>query len=221
MSKNLSDLEIVARIAEGRILKAVVSWAFALIAGLGFVGRQTGVRLVENHANAYVDSVVATSVDSEALAQVVERQTDSTVIAQLVRVSIDSIVERRIEELDADKLAELQPDAEIPILSINDSIEVEVSDSLPVVTFSITVPSTGRFRIGAQGQGSLDPVIALVLPAEDGAEEPNLIYYDDDGGEGLDSLMDVELNPGSYELWISGFGGSAGVATITFTDLDQ
>ena len=215
MSDNLPDLEIVARVAEGRVLKAVVSWAFALIAGLGFVGWQTGVRLVEEHARTYVDSVV----EESALERLVERQADSMVVAQLVRVSIDSIVERRINELDADKLTELQPD-EIPSLFLNTPQEAVISDSIPVVTFSIEVTSAARYEIGAETQESLDPIITLVLPASN-AEEPVLVDYDDDGGDGLNSLMSVELQSGTYELWVSSFAGTTGVATVTFTRVDQ
>lgn len=64
-------------------------------------------------------------------------------------------------------------------------------------------------RIDVIGQGGLDPVVSLF---DEGGQQ---IGRDDDGGDGLNSLLELELQPGTYRIEVESFGSSTGEFRVT------
>lgn len=71
---------------------------------------------------------------------------------------------------------------------------------------NIQYPQTVNIYVAGHG---LDPTLTVYDPYG------NQIGFNDDGGSGLDSQLVLTLNPGTYILEVSGFGGSTGGFTIT------
>ena len=83
--------------------------------------------------------------------------------------------------------------------------ELETVDDVDYFTFTID----GSGEVSIRSDGSLDTVGTLF--DEDGRQ----LSYNDDGGEGLNFLIALELEPGTYYVRVAGFGGDVGAYGLT------
>ncbi|MEE8602905.1 DVUA0089 family protein [Euzebya tangerina] len=82
-------------------------------------------------------------------------------------------------------------------------------------SFSFIVETVGPVQIDVLGDSGFDPVLELR------DESGNLIAENDDSdiGFGLDSRINMTLQPGTYEARVDGFAGDEGSFAIIVTDL--
>jgi hypothetical protein len=78
-----------------------------------------------------------------------------------------------------------------------------------VYTFTIDEPVHAVFDLSGS---QYDTLLHLRSDCDDPASE---LACDDDGGEGLDSLIELDLQPGTYYLFIDGYGNNTGVYLLT------
>ncbi|WP_368186098.1 DVUA0089 family protein [Aestuariibius sp. HNIBRBA575] len=74
--------------------------------------------------------------------------------------------------------------------------------------YSFEVQDSGLMLIEVIGAGGGDPVITLF---DDLGRE---VGYNDDGGEGLDSLLAVKINPGTYVLGLNDLNEASGLMRV-------
>ena len=227
--------EVVAKIAEARILKVVIGWLLAVftivVTAVGYLEwRATSqiddyftaqVDTAQQRIDRYVDTQVDTQLDSIVLARLVANNVDSVVLAQIIETDVDSLATWLVEQPAVKRLASgsrAEPErGRVQTLRLDTPTDVDVDDSSDgTIVLEISVPDSAEYEISAEGQEEFDPVIAVMVATND--EEPELVDFDDDGGEGLNALLRVELTPDvSYELWVAGFlSDEPGTVTITF-----
>ena len=226
MTHRMTDEELTAtaRIAEGRILKVVVSWLFGIativIGAFSFMGWQT----VSSRVNQLVDESVMEQMDSEILAELVRAKADSLVNEQIAQRRVDSLVARRVKEAEAKLIAPRSyGQKDELVLSVNDPTQVRVNDSSDsTVVLSIALSRSGEYEITAEAldDSMFDPVIAVVTRGDD--QQAVLVDLDDDSGEGLNSLLRIRLEQEiDYELWVAGFlSAEPGTVTLTLREVE-
>ena len=218
--------DVVASIAEARVLKAVIGWTLTVVAivitVLSIVGYRTAVAQVESYVKARVDSVVAARIDTVALTELVAQKVDSLALARIVETDVDSlaalVAAGAVGKLLVSIADEPEPAASPPDLVLGTLTSVEVEGAGAV--FLISVRDAAEYEIRADGLNGFDPIISLVI-----ADSQEFVGSDDDGGGGLSSLLRVELEAeGEYELRVQGYGvfyNQAGTATVIVEQVDQ
>ena len=218
--------DVVASIAEARVLKAVIGWTLTVVAivitALSVLGYRTAVAQVERYVKARVDSVVAAQVDTVALTELVGQKVDSLALARIVETDVDSLAALVAAEAVGKLLVSIADEPEPAAgpqalaLGLPRSIQVEGAGYV----FTISVPDIAEYEIRADGLNGFDPIISLVI-----ADSQEFVGSDDDGGEGLSSLLRVELEAGiEYELRVQGYGifyNQAGTATVIIEQVAQ
>ena len=78
------------------------------------------------------------------------------------------------------------------------------------LAFAVRVAQATRMT-AEMVQADYDTVLFVRAVCDDAATE---LACDDDGGNGVQSLLNVNLQPGSYFLFVDGFGGGAGTGVL-------
>ena len=94
------------------------------------------------------------------------------------------------------------------VLAENESRRVLLSAQ--DTTFVVRIAQAGRYWVYANGTGEIDPVAVL-------RKDGTVVADDDDGGAGLNARIEVDLQPGDYQLAIRDFDRAEGEVTVGVT----
>ena len=165
-------------------------------------------------AHAAVTEVVP-SVAQTMLPRVVTdllRQMDDEFIDRLIDANLTEAVLRADSARHTEELPEITGDNGAPTLEVGMPYLAQIVPG-ESWRFRLDVPTEGIYSIDAMGVDEFDPFIYVYAKDDGGSLE--LIEANDDGGEGLDSRVEMNLAEGViYVVEVEGYFGSAGQCTM-------
>lgn len=184
---------------------------FLLVAVIGAVATGFDVLLTREVENQ-LQYAVADEIQAQ-LPQAVHEQLEAALQEEL-RDTLRTAVRASSRVGDIrERLEDVSPPRTLPdarVITIGDAIQAAVNRR-GTQRFRLEVEVGGNYTIQAEGIGGFDPFIYVY---ETEGNTLTLIDVDDDGGDGVDARLQLELDPGDYYVEVEGFAGRAGECEV-------